>query len=198
MFVPEFFYGNFSDIEKRLKTIRSKTKTLENVKLLFERINNSSDDSILHDDYVISLCDIDLGMKMVNAYYPFAFSNYIMFEEDNDSDISKWYKEKTLECKWCQITSLTTNSLVQFLYSDKQYSRQLGDSICSNWDFYLSLGERFCFIPNFEKMDNHYYFWENNLALCKLIASVVGKDLISRKDLEYFPEVWEKYVKKCD
>lgn len=195
MFVPEFFYGKFSDVEKKLKSIRSKRKTLENVKLLYEKINSTLDDSILHDDYVIALCDDYLGMKMKNAYYPFAFSNYIMFEEDDDSDISKWYKEKTLECKWCQITALTTNSLAQFLYYDKEYSRQLGDSICSNWDFYMSLGERFCFVPIFQKMNNHYYFWENNLALCKLIVSVAGKDFISLEDLEHFPEIWKKCVK---
>ena len=194
MFVPEFFYGKFNDIEKKFKSLRSKNKTLETVQNLYDIINQNINDEIYHDDFVISLSDDYISRKMLNAYYPFIFSNYITFEEDDDSDITKWFKEKSIENKWCQLSALTTNSLVQFLYSDKRYAKQLGDSICSNWDFYLSFGEKFCFMPRFQKKNNGYFFWENNIALAKLLVAITGKDLISLEELKIFPTIWEKYT----
>ena len=194
MFVPEFFYGKFSDIEKKFKSLRSKNKTIESVQKLYDIINQNINDEIYHDDFVISLSDDYISRKMLNAYYPFIFSNYITFEEDDDSDITKWFKEKSIENKWCQLSALTTNSLVQFLYSDKRYAKQLGDSICSNWDFYLSFGEKFCFMPRFQKKNNGYFFWENNIALAKLLVAITGKDMLTLEEFEIFPTIWKKYT----
>lgn len=194
MFVPEFFYGKFSDVEKKFKALRSRTKTLEKVKTLYEQINSGVNDMIYHDDFVISLSDSFFGRKLGEAYYPFIFSSYIAFEEDNESDISTWFKEKSLESRWCQLTALVDNSLIMFLYKDKDYAKSLGDSICSNWDFYLSFGERFCFLPVLQKYNGRYTFWECNLALAKLIVAVTGKDLLNLDDFRNFPEKWRKYT----
>lgn len=191
MFVPEFFYGNYNDIEKKFKSIQSKNKTLENIMRLYEQINNEINDENYHDDFVISLSDDYLGRKLPNAYYPFIFSNYITYEEDNNSEISKWFKERSLDCRWCQLSALTTNSYVQFLYNDKNYVKKLGDSICLNWDYYLSLGEIFCFVPLFQKNNNRYFFWENNLALSKLFFSLTNKK-IPLEELKSFPTIWKK------
>ena len=195
MFVPEFFHGKFSDIEKKLTPLRSRNKTLDAVQNLYDVINQTMSDEACGEGAVISLSDDYISRTMTDAYYPFLFSNYITFEEDDDSDITRWFKEKSLECRWCQLSALAENSLVQFLYADRDYARQLGDSVCSNWDFYLSFGERFCFMPRFMKKDNRYFFWENNIALAKLLFSVIGRrDLISIEELEVFPVIWQKYV----
>lgn len=196
MFVPEFFYGKFSDVEKKFKSIRSKFKSLEKVKMLYEQINQEINDITYHDDFVISLSDDFISRKMTNAYYPFIFSNYITFEEVDDSEISKWFKEKSIESQWCQLSALTTNSFVQFLYKDRDYAKRLGDSICLNWDFYMSFGESFCFMPKFQKKNNRYFFWENNTALAKLIVSVTGKGMLTLDEFEAFPSMWKKYTEQ--
>ena len=41
MFVPEFFHGKFSDIEKKLKPLRSRNKTLDAVRNLYDVINQT-------------------------------------------------------------------------------------------------------------------------------------------------------------
>ena len=197
MFVPEFFYGKFSDVEKKFKSLRSKNKTLEAVQNMYNKINQNITDEIYHDSFVIGLSDSYLGWKLKNAYYPFVFSNYVFFEEVFDSsDIIRWFKEKSIESKWCQLSALTTNSSAQILYKDKNYAKRLGDSICLNWDFYLSFGERFCFLPRFQKKDNMYFFWENNLALAQLLFSVTGrKGLITDdEEFEVFPTMWKKHT----
>lgn len=198
MFIPEFFWGKFSDVEKRFKLLKSKKKKLENLQSLYDIINQNMNDEIYHENFVISLSDDYISRKMQNAYYPFIFSNYITFEEDDDSDITNWFKEKSLVNKWCQLSALASNSLVQFLYDDKNYAKKLGDSICANWNYYMSYGECFCFLPIGNKPNNKYFFWENNLALSKLIVSITGKDSISLEDFEKFPSIWKKCTSKFD
>lgn len=196
MFIPEAFYGKYSDVEKKFRTLRSKTKTLEKVQILYDELNKNLDESYFHDDYLISLSNGYLSKKLINAYFPSIFSNYITFEEYRDSDIAEWFKKESVENKWCQLSALTVNSSLQFWYDDKEYSRRLGDSIYRNWDFYMSLGEHFCFMPGFEKPDNKYFFWEHNIALIKLIVSIKGRENVTLKasDTEHFPELWEKYI----
>ncbi len=196
MFVPEFFFGKFSDVERKFKSLRSRAKTLESVQAIYNKINENITDDICHDDFVISLSDDYLGRKIANAYYPFVFSNYIAFEENENSDIARWFKEKSLDCKWCQLSALATNSLMQFWYDDKEYAQKLGDSVCFHWNFYMSFGERFCFMPLFEKNNNRYFFWEHNIALSKLLFSITGEDIVTVEELENFPHIWQEYTKK--
>lgn len=196
MFIPEVFYGKFSDVEKKFKSIRSRSKTLEKVQFLYDEINKNLDENYFHDDYLISLSDDYLSKKLTNAYFPSIFSNYITFEEKRDSEIARWFKKISVENKWCQLSALVTNSSLQFWYDDKEYSKNLGDAIYSNWNFFMSLGEHFCFMPGFDKPGNKYFFWEGNIALAKLIISIRGRDSVSLtvKDLENFPALWEKYI----
>lgn len=194
MFVPEFFYGSkYSDVRKKLSGRRN--KTLKTVQNMYDKINQNITDEIYHDVFVINLSDTYLSCKLTNAYHPFIFSNYIMKDSDN-SDIIRWFKEKSIENRWCQLSALAQNSVVAFLYKDKDYAKRLGDSVCLNWDFYLSFGERFCFMPIFQKKDNMYFFWENNLALAQLLFSVTGRtDLITLdEEFEAFPTIWKKYT----
>ena len=86
MFVPEFFHGKFSDIEKKLKPLRSRNKTLDAVRNLYDVINQTMSDEACGERSVISLSNDYISRTMTDAYYPFLFSNYITFEEDDDSE----------------------------------------------------------------------------------------------------------------
>jgi len=198
MFIPDFFYGKFNDVDNEFKSIRKRKKTLENVQMLFDKINEGVNEKIYHDDFVIVLRDDNYICRKLfdNAYFPFIFSTYITHYEDSDSDVTNWFKEKSIECKWCQLSALATNSYVQELYYDKDYSKKLGDSICDNWDYYISIGEKFCFMPVFKKPSNKYYFWEYNTALVKLLVSITGNIYfqIDDEELENFPAIWRKYA----
>lgn len=195
MFVPEFFYGNYKNVEKRMNSICKGKKSLAKVKNIYDEINRDTNDKIYHDDFLISLSDTYIGQRLQNAYYPFIFSSYITYEENDNSDIIKWFKEKSIENKWCQLSALADNPIVQFLYNDREYSRLLGNSICSNWDFYMSFGEVFCFCPIYEKQNNKYYFWEYNLALSKILFSILKKEVIKVEEYKNFPMIWKRYVR---
>ncbi len=195
MFIPKAFYGKFSDVEKKFRSIRSKKKSLEKIQHLYDELNQDVEEPSVHEGYVISLSDDYMSRKHTNAYFPSIFSIYLTFEEDKNGEIAQWFKKVSLESHWCQLSALVTNSPLQFWYADKEYSKRLGDSICSNWDVYMSLGEHFCFMPGFEKPGNKYFFWEHNIALAKLIISIKGRGSVSLTvdDLKDFPTLWQKY-----
>lgn len=203
-FIPEIFYGNYKDVVKNFRSIKTKSKSLERIQALYDQLCGSISSIDLHkNNYRIYLRNGYLNNidHVKESYFLSLFAKYISEEvNDPEKEIREWYKKKALTDKWCQLSLLTNNSVIDFLFQDKDYAFAVLESINSNWDFYMSLGEVFCFVPWLETMDkykkdNKYYFWEYNYALCKLIYNLTGESY-ECKELSEFPKIWGNIKKK--
>lgn len=196
-FIPELFYGNYKDVMKKFRAAKTRSKSLAKIKEFYKSLNDDIATENLHGNYRICLSDGYISEHILNeSFFPYLFSKYILDIDDPDFEIRKWYKEKAIENKWCQLSILATYDSNQILYEDKEYNYRLLESINENWNFYASMEESFCFMTWLElmeeyKKDNKYYFWENNLGLYKLIYNITGEKF-DRNELKDFPKMWKK------
>jgi hypothetical protein len=198
MNIPTMLYGNYNDVLKRIKILKKECKS--DVGLLSEKINlfelqqvNQGDLIIMEDNYTMR--------KVNNSFFPFAFSNVILFEQEiNISPIVTWYKNIALTEAWLLLTLIANCSPTKYLFN-KPYSIKVLDAVVKHWEELLSPGTVYlnelehCFTnKTYINYTDGQYFWKQNFYFKKLLfhAGVSSEVLNDENTFKNFNEKWDK------
>lgn len=181
--MPTFLYGTYNEVIKKNKSIcKAIYKTEDLYKLNILTLDQRS---VCPED-VIVMTNSYPTRKIPNAFFPFVFSEELLFEESlKTSPLVSWYKEISLTQPWLLLSLVADTCSTQFLF-DKLFSIRVLDTIALFWNELISPGK--VYFNNLE-YGKPLFFWQKNMYFLKLLA-IAGIDKIDDESLSNFDVLW--------